>query len=79
MIVPIPDWITAADASLPTEGEMRPWFHAVCALWDDPDLYRRIGERAREIAASRYGEAVSRNRHVAYLASLEPGHRPFES
>jgi hypothetical protein len=58
---------------------VRPWYEAVCALWDDEDLYRRVATRAREIATERYSEAVSRARHVGYLTSLKAGARPFDS
>jgi glycosyltransferase involved in cell wall biosynthesis len=78
-VVPIPDWMTVADVRLPTEDEMEPWYEAVCALWDDADLYRRVAARGRVIAAERYGEAAARERYVAYLAGLAPGSRPFES
>ena len=78
-VVPIPDWMTAADDRLPSEDEVGPWYDAVCTLWDDPDFYRRVATRARDIAAERYGEAQSRARHVAYLTSLRPDSRPFES
>ena len=29
-VVPIPDWMTAADARVPDEDEVRPWYEAVC-------------------------------------------------
>jgi len=78
-VVPIPEWMTPFDTQLPTEEETRPWFDAVCELWDDDDLYRRLSARAREIAMERYGEEISRARHLDYLTELKPGARPFES
>jgi glycosyltransferase involved in cell wall biosynthesis len=78
-VVSIPDWMTVADGRVPTEEEVRPWYDAVCALWDDEDFYCRVAARARAIAAERYSEAGSRARYVAYLTSLKPGFRPFES
>ena len=78
-VVPIPDWMTATDARVPTEEEASPWYDAVCALWDDEDLYQRVAARACAIAAERYSEAVLRARHIDYLTSLRPGFRPFES
>ena len=65
-----PDWLTVTTTDLPSEREVQPWFDAVCALWDDAALYRTIGERARQIAIERYGEPVSRKRHVEYFESL---------
>jgi glycosyl transferase family 1 len=78
-VVPIPDWMTAVDGRLPTQDDVWPWYDAVCTLWDDADLYRQFAARARAIGAERYSEAVSRPRYVAYLTSLKPGSRPFES
>jgi Glycosyl transferases group 1 len=78
-VVPIPDWMTADDERLPTEDDVRPWYEAVCALWDDADLYRRFAAQARAIGTKRYDEAAARTRYVSYLTSLKPGARPFES
>jgi glycosyltransferase involved in cell wall biosynthesis len=76
-VLSLPDWMTATDDRIPTEDEVRPWYEGVCALWDDEDLYRRVATRAREIAAERYSEAVSRARHIGYLTSLRAGACPF--
>ena len=78
-VVPVPDWMTVGDPRLPSEDETRPWFEAVCALWDDEDLYARIAARARDIATERYSEPVSRARHIDYLTSRKAGGRPFAS
>ena len=78
-VLPVPDWMTVGDVRLPSEDEVRPWLDAVCALWDDPDLYARMAARARDLAAERYSETVSRARHVDYLTSRTRGGRPFES
>ena len=72
-VLHIPDWMTAQTTRLPTEHEVEPWFDAVCALWDDAELYRSMAARARQIAESHYGEQVSRKRHVDYFVSLRPG------
>jgi glycosyltransferase involved in cell wall biosynthesis len=74
-VLPIPDWMTASTKTLPTEAEVAPWFDAVCALWDDPGLYRAVAARAREIADARYSEPTSRKKHVEYFTSLTPGGR----
>ena len=71
LVAPIPRWMTPEGLKLPAEEEVRPWFDAVCALWDDPAFYRSVARRAREIAEERYSEAVSRDRHVKYLTSLK--------
>jgi hypothetical protein len=65
----------ADTTQLPSEAEVSPWYNAICALWDDGDLYRAVAARGREIAGVRYGEAASRITHVDYFTSLEPGHR----
>ena len=78
-VLPIPDWMTYESTALPSEDEVEPWYDAVCALWDDADLYRLVSTRARHIAEERYSEAVSRRQHVEYFTSLEPGGRPIQS
>ena len=76
-VLPIPEWMTFDTTQLPSEPEIEPWYRAVCALWDDPDLYRAVSERARHIAKTRYSEEVSRRLHVDYFASLTPRHEPI--
>jgi glycosyltransferase involved in cell wall biosynthesis len=76
-VLPIPDWMTHDTTRLPTEEELEPWFDAVCQLWDDDALYQSMSSRARALAETRYGENVSRKRHVDYFTSLRPGARPI--
>ena len=76
-VLPIPDWMTFKTTKLPSEPEIEPWYEAVCALWDDPPLYRSVATRGRQIAEARYSELVSRRRHVGYFTSLKPGGRPL--
>jgi glycosyltransferase involved in cell wall biosynthesis len=78
-VLPIPEWMTFDTTALPSEQEVEPWYDAVCALWDDADLYRSVSTRARHIAEERYSEEVSRRQHVDYFTSLEPGGRPIQS
>jgi glycosyltransferase involved in cell wall biosynthesis len=78
-VLAIPEWMTVETVRLPTEQDIEPWYDAVCALWDDPELYRAIAVRARQIADERYSEEVSRRQHVDYFTSLRPGGRPIES
>jgi glycosyltransferase involved in cell wall biosynthesis len=75
-VLPIPDWMTFKTAKLPNEQEVEPWYEAVCALWDDPALYRAVATRGRQIAEDRYSENVSCKKHVEYFASLKPRSRP---
>jgi glycosyltransferase involved in cell wall biosynthesis len=76
-VLPIPDWMTPTTTILPSEREAEPWYEAVCALWDDPALYRSVATRARQIAEERYSEHVSRRKHVDYFTSLEPSGGPI--
>jgi glycosyltransferase involved in cell wall biosynthesis len=76
-VLPIPDWMTDRTTQLPSEAEVEPWYEAVCALWDDDALYRSLAARARQIAAERYSEEVSRDQHVRYFTSLKPGGQPL--
>ena len=75
-VLPIPEWMTSKTTKVPSESEIEPWYNAVCTLWDDPALYQAVGARARQIAAERYSEAVSRRTHVEYFTSLKAGARP---
>jgi glycosyltransferase involved in cell wall biosynthesis len=75
-VLPVPAWMTVETTTVPSETEIDPWFDAVCAVWDDLTLYRRIAGRARSLAEARYGEARSRARHVDYFSSLVAGGRP---
>lgn len=76
-VLPIPAWLTFRTTQLPTEAEIEPWYEAVCALWDDPAFYGEVSARARQRAAERYSESVSRRAHVDYFTSLQPGRDPF--
>ena len=76
-VLPVPDWMTFKTTKLPSEQEIEPWYEAVCALWDEPALYRALASRAHQIAAERYSESVSRKKHVDYFTSLRSGGRPI--
>src|SRR6185295_19157570 len=39
-VLSIPEWMTRETVRLPDEHEIEPWYDAVCALFDDPELYR---------------------------------------
>ena len=76
-VLPLPDWLDRTTNRLPTEAEVEPWFAAICRLWDDPTLYESAAARGREFAAQHYSEAVSRQRHLDYFTSLQPGEPLF--
>ena len=76
-VLSLPDWLTPESLRVPSMEEVEPWYEAVCALWDDSDLYDAVADRARQIAEERYGEESSRKRHVDYFTSLKPGGRPI--
>jgi glycosyltransferase involved in cell wall biosynthesis len=78
-VLPIPAWMTHKTTRLPEEHDVEPWYDAVCALWDDPALYQATAARARQIAETRYCEAVSRRQHVDYFTSLNCEGRPLPS
>ena len=62
----------------PSEEEIRPWFDAVCELWDDADEYAAAARVARDTAERLYSERVLRQRYRDYFESLGPGSRLFE-
>jgi glycosyltransferase involved in cell wall biosynthesis len=76
-VLPIPEWMTFKTTRLPSEQEVEPWYAAVCQLWDDPALFQSVSTRAHQIALERYGEEVSRRRHLDYFTSLTPGVSPI--
>jgi glycosyltransferase involved in cell wall biosynthesis len=78
IVVRLPSWLTPESRELPTEQDARPWFDAVCRLWDDPDAYQEASRRARAVAEARYAEAVMRRRYRDYFESLGPGAELFE-
>jgi hypothetical protein len=76
-VLPIPASLVQDATHLPTAEEVRPWFDAVCALWDDRARYERIAARAKRLAEERYSERVSRQKHVDYFTSLKPHPQPI--
>jgi glycosyltransferase involved in cell wall biosynthesis len=72
-VLPIPGWLDRHARRLVSEDEARPWFDAVCALWDDPEAYARLARRGREIAAERYGEPVLRKAYLDAVAGVRTG------
>lgn len=76
-VLPIPDWMTVQTTRLPSEREIEPWYDAICAWWDDPAAYDTVAARARAIGEARYGETVSRRRHVDYFTSLRSRRGPI--
>jgi glycosyltransferase involved in cell wall biosynthesis len=78
LVLPLPEWLTPESQKLPGTDETRPWFNAVCELWDDPVRYREAAERARLTAEHRYHERVMRKRYLDYFGSLGRGGDLFE-
>ena len=72
-VLPLPDWLTPDARDLPSETEARPWFDAVCTLWDDPVLYAQASARARAFAEEHYHERVMRAQYFEYFESLGTG------
>ena len=56
---------------LPSVDDVRPWFDAVCALWDDPEEYRVVSARARAEAVTRFAEPILQGRYLDYFAKIE--------
>jgi hypothetical protein len=78
-VLPVPKWMTHQTTRLPSEAEAEPWYEAICELWDDRELYHSIAARAHEIAGERYGESVSRRKHLDYFTSLRRGGSPLQA
>jgi len=72
-VLALPSWLTEKSKELPTVEEVRPWFDAICELWDDPVAYHRASDVARQVAARCYSETVLRRRYLGYFASIESG------
>jgi glycosyltransferase involved in cell wall biosynthesis len=72
-VLHVPERLTGKSLEVPGAEEIRPWFDAVCELWDDPGAYAAASRLARETAERLYGEPALRRRYLDYFASLEPG------
>jgi glycosyltransferase involved in cell wall biosynthesis len=77
-VLPVPGRLSGKTLEVPDAEEIRPWFEAVCELWDDPVKYAAAARAARETAERLYGEAGQRQRYLDYFASLGPGGRLFD-
>jgi glycosyltransferase involved in cell wall biosynthesis len=71
IVIPLPPHITPDARDLPSVDDVRPWFDAVCALWDDSEHYRAASARARAEAVTRYDERVMQRRYLDYFAGIE--------
>jgi glycosyltransferase involved in cell wall biosynthesis len=78
VVLPLPGWLTPDAHGLPSEDETRPWFDAVCALWDDAAAYSDASARARAYANEHYRESVMRARYREYFETLGPGGNLFQ-
>ncbi len=54
-VLPLPSSVTESSTDLPTAQEVRPWFEAVCELWDDERRYAEASSLARETAVRHDG------------------------
>ena len=78
IVLPLPEWLSPESTELPSAGEARPWFEAVCGLWDDPVRYERASRLARAEAEQRFAESVMRRRYLDYFEALGPREQLFE-
>lgn len=78
IVLSLPDWLTPESRELPSEEEVRPWFDAVCGLYDDRARYEAASRRARAEAVARFSESVMRRRYCEYFESLGPGRDLFD-
>jgi glycosyltransferase involved in cell wall biosynthesis len=69
-VIPLPAWLTPDARELPSIDEARPWFEAICGLWDSPGAYAAASDRARAEGLARYHESVMRRRYLDYFDSL---------
>jgi glycosyltransferase involved in cell wall biosynthesis len=78
IVLPLPEWLSPESTELPSPREARPWFEAVCGLWDDPVRYERASRLARAEGEQRFAESVMRRRYLDYFEALGPGEQLFE-
>ena len=76
-VLPLPAWLTETATGLVSPDEARPWFDAVCALWDDPNRYAVASKAALGAGRALYGEDIQRRRYIDYVTGLKPGGRVF--
>jgi len=69
-VLRLPEWLTPSSLQIPDEQEARPWFEAVCSLWDDAELYARQSAGARAAASRLYAEEPLRARYLEYFDSV---------
>lgn len=77
-VLPLPERLTPTTVELPTEDEVRPWFDAVCELWDDPDKYAAASQVARATAERLYSEPVLRQQYLDYFDSVSTPQKLFD-
>jgi len=77
-VLPLPAWLTESATDLPTVEDARPWFDAVCELWDSERMYAQASELARQAARRWYDETVVRESYLQYLGSLTRGAALFD-
>lgn len=78
IVLPLPEWLSPESTELPSAPDVKPWFDAVCGLWDDPVRYAQAARSARAEAELRFAEPVSRRRYLDYFESLGRGGQLFD-
>jgi glycosyltransferase involved in cell wall biosynthesis len=78
IVLPLPASLTPESRDLPGEDVVRPWFEAVCELWDDPVRYAAVSQRGRAEAEARFSEGVMRQKYLDYFESLGEGGDLFD-
>ena len=78
-VIPLPPWLTPQAGELPSVDEVRPWFAAICELWDSPAAYTAASDRARAEGVARYHESVMRRRYLEYFESLGKAESLFDA
>jgi glycosyltransferase involved in cell wall biosynthesis len=71
-VLSLPDRLTPATRSLPTDEDVAPWIEAIVRLWDDGELRSEYGRRMRDRAELWRMERVESD-YVRLFHSLAPG------
>jgi glycosyltransferase involved in cell wall biosynthesis len=78
-VLALPAWMTTEAQMVPSAEEAKPWFDAICELWDDAGAYARASAHAREMGERWYSETVMRKRFLDYFDSLHAGAPLFDA
>ena len=67
VVLPIPEWINPDNIKVPDENEVKPWFDAVCDIWDNDERYKALSEKGRQEAERLYSEDALKARYLAFF------------